>query len=136
MLDTWDAEYSSNKQDFADFVLYCVERFRTGRGVIIFCGKKRVFFIPESVCGTDADTGIVISYEGGGVYVYTGERELNEYILVSAHFPLRIAKEVSRIINALITHYDRIRNDVLNPETERVDNPLLLTDETKGRKND
>jgi hypothetical protein len=137
MPDIQEIKAKVGKKDFDDFVNYCVSRFREGNGVTLNRKGKKVFFIPEVVCDpTEGVSGIVVCYEGGGAYVYRGERELNEYVLVSAHFPLQVAREVSKIINALITHYDRMKNDVLTPETKRVDDPLLLTHEPKGTKND
>lgn len=86
---------------------YCLHRFREGKGVSIIKGDKRIFIFPEFIAD-DAGGGIVIVHEGGGSYVYNGKTELNQYLLVSAGFPLRSAIEISELINAVLQEYTRI----------------------------
>jgi len=128
MLTLKDVKTKINSWELWSLTELFISRFGQGLGVSIDADGKRIFLVPEVIC-EDAlgHSGIVICYEGGGAYVYRGDRELNEYILVSANFPLQVAKEISRIINALMTQYDRMRNDVSYPDNKEVEDLLRLT---------
>ena len=98
-------------ENFDMVTQWCMERFRQNKGVTLMLGAKRAYLIPEKILA-DNMTALVIAYEGGGCYVHTGKEELNEYLLVSAKFPLQAAQEITKIVNALITQYSSMRNDV------------------------
>lgn len=85
------------------------ERFAKGLAASIGRADGRIIYlIPESVAVSGSNS-LIIAQEGGGCYVYSGDKELNEYKLVQAGFSLQVAIEVSKIVNALMTQYTLLK---------------------------
>lgn len=101
---------------------WVMARFRLNLGAVIERPEgKRIFLIPESVAD-EKKSGLIIASDAGGCYVFKGDKELNEFVLVSAGFPLHIGVEVSKIVNALIMQYGLLRKS----ENESTANVELL----------
>ncbi len=112
---------------FDQLTLWCLERFKQGKGITMQLGGKRAYLMPEKAF-IDGAAGLMIAYEGGGCYLHAGKEELNEYLLVSANFPLQAAREITKLVNALITQYGSMRNDVSETAKPKAAQPQLTYD--------
>lgn len=76
----------------------------TGATVVGMPGG-RLFIAGMPVFGVYARE-MVVSYEHGGTMVYTGDRPLNKFRLITCGFPFGVAEEVADLINDLAGQSD------------------------------
>lgn len=117
-------------EEFDPIARYCYERFKKGLGVTIERNENAddcIYLIPE-VALNDKGNALIITSTRGGVYKYKGERELDEFMLARANFGLQEGRDISKIVNALIKHFQW---GSMNPVKE-VAMPQLTKGEVNG----
>ena len=72
-----------------------------GTALLTDINGSRLTLISNKVLGI-TNPCILISYEGYGSFYYEFDRPLNAFRLISAGFSLRVAQEVSDLINKLV----------------------------------
>lgn len=103
-----------------EFLNWTIGRFLSGKGITLR-GRKKVFVIPASVVDDMADGALILVEEGKGSYIDDNSRPLNEYVLVSAGFTLRTAKELDLLINAVKAQIGKTIN------AQKANEPQLIT---------
>lgn len=85
-----------------ELVAMCLGRFRQGLGASVdWPGGGTVYLVPEALV-RDGALGLVIGYEGHGVFRYDGQRPMNEFRLLKAGFPMLVAKGVAVLVNGIV----------------------------------
>lgn len=91
--------------EFDPIAQFCYDRWRSGKGVPLEIAPDRyIYMAPEHVF-RDGATGLVISDTAGACFVYRGGEPLNEFLLVQKGFSLQMGRDISKIVNALMEHF-------------------------------